>query len=52
MDASMGVNILNREVKGVNHMEMSSHSDMRILLNSILNDSEDNGYNKAFDMSL
>ena len=52
MDASMGVNILNREVKGVNHMEMSSHPDMRALFENILNNSEENGFHKAFDMSL
>ena len=52
MDASMGVNILNREVKGVNHMEMSSHPDMRALFENILNNSEENGFHEAFDMSL
>ena len=52
MDASMGTSVRNREVKGVNHLEMSSHPDMRILLNSILNNSKQNGYEEEFNMSL
>lgn len=52
MEASMGVNIRNREVKGVNHMEMSSHPDMRALFSDILNNSKQNGYEEAFDINL
>lgn len=52
MDASMGVNILNREVKGVNHMEMSSHPDMNRLFRDILFPSSTNSeYHANFNIN-
>lgn len=52
MEASMGVNIRNREVKGVNHMEMSSHPDIKKLLREILFPSQTNNeYHANFNIN-
>lgn len=37
MDKHRGPNTINIEVKGVNHLEMNSHSKMRKALDNILN---------------
>ena len=37
MDKHRGPNTINIEVKGVNHLEMNSHSKMRKKLDNILN---------------
>ena len=46
MDEHRGPYTRNIEVKGVNHLEMNSHPDMRFKLNEILNTSI---YDKAFN---
>ena len=46
MDKHHGPYTKNIEVKGVNHLEMNSHPDMRFKLNEILNTSI---YDKAFN---
>ena len=46
MDKHRGPNTINIEVKGVNHLEMNSHSKMRTKLYEILNTSI---YDKAFN---
>ena len=52
MDASMGVYVKNIEVRGVNHMEMSSHPDMNRLLKGILFPSSSNSeYHANFNIN-
>lgn len=46
MDESKGPNTKNYELKGVNHLEMNSHTLMRRMLDTILNG---NTYDKSFN---
>jgi len=46
MDKHRGPNTINIELKGVNHLEMNSHSKMRAKLYEILNTSI---YDRAFN---
>ena len=45
MDNVVGPNIINREVNGVNHLEMNSHPAMRSLLSQIFNGSYGDAFN-------